>query len=56
MRERNYYASMMLETGEADALISGLTRNYKDTIKPCLEVIGISRKCEQSGRNVCDFV
>lgn len=40
MRERNYYGSMMLETGEADALISGLTRNYKDTIKPCLEVIG----------------
>lgn len=40
MRERNYYGSMMLENGEADAFISGLTRNYTDTIKPCLEVIG----------------
>ena len=40
MRERNYYGSMMVETGEADAFISGLTRNYPDTIRPCLEVIG----------------
>lgn len=40
MQERNYYGSMMLETGEADALISGLTRNYADTIKPALRIIG----------------
>lgn len=41
MRERNYFGSMMVETGEADALISGLTRNYPDTIRPALEVIGM---------------
>jgi malate dehydrogenase (oxaloacetate-decarboxylating)(NADP+) len=40
MRERNYFGSMMVETGAADAFISGLTRNYPDTIRPCLEVIG----------------
>jgi malate dehydrogenase (oxaloacetate-decarboxylating)(NADP+) len=40
MRERNYFGSMMVETGEADALISGITRNYRNTIKPALEVIG----------------
>ena len=40
MRERNYYGSMMVELGEADALISGITRNYPNTIKPALEVIG----------------
>ncbi len=40
MRERNYFGSMMLETGEADALISGISRNYRTTIKPALEVIG----------------
>ena len=40
MRERNYYGSMMVELGEADALISGITRNYPSTIKPALEVIG----------------
>ncbi len=40
MQERNYYGAMMVETGEADALISGLTRKYRDTIRPSLQVIG----------------
>ena len=40
MRERNYYGSMMVEIGDADALISGISRNYRSTIKPALEVIG----------------
>ncbi|MPR36795.1 NADP-dependent malic enzyme [Salmonirosea aquatica] len=37
---RNYYGAMMVENGEADAFISGLTRNYPDTIRPALHVIG----------------
>ena len=41
MRERNYFASAMVETGQADVMISGLTRNYKDTIRPALQVIGV---------------
>jgi malate dehydrogenase (oxaloacetate-decarboxylating)(NADP+) len=40
MQERNYYGSMMVQTGQADVLISGLTRNYATTIKPALSVIG----------------
>ena len=40
MRERNYFGAAMVETGQADALISGLTRNYPDTIRPALQVIG----------------
>jgi len=40
MRSRNYFGSAMVEVGEADALISGLTRNYRDTIRPALQVIG----------------
>ncbi|PCI99873.1 MAG: NADP-dependent malic enzyme [Flavobacteriales bacterium] len=40
MRSRNYFGSAMVEVGEADALISGLTRNYGSTIKPALQVIG----------------
>jgi malate dehydrogenase (oxaloacetate-decarboxylating)(NADP+) len=40
MRERNYFGCMMVETGEADAMISGLTKNYPDTIRPALQVIG----------------
>ena len=40
IRRRNYFGSMMVETGEADAMIGGLTRNYPDTIRPALHVIG----------------
>jgi malate dehydrogenase (oxaloacetate-decarboxylating)(NADP+) len=40
MRERNFFGSMMVETGEADALISGLTNNYPNTIRPALHIIG----------------
>lgn len=39
--ERNYFGAAMVETGEADGMISGLTRNYATTIKPALQVIGI---------------
>ena len=41
MRERNYFGSMMVETGDADALVSGLTKDYPKTILPALQVIGI---------------
>ncbi len=40
MRERNYFGAMMVENGEADALISGLTRQYPETIRPALQIIG----------------
>jgi malate dehydrogenase (oxaloacetate-decarboxylating)(NADP+) len=42
MRERNYFGTMMVETGKADALISGMTRNYGRVIRPALEVIGMA--------------
>lgn len=41
MRDRNYFGSMMVELGEADALISGLTKDYPKTILPALQVIGV---------------
>lgn len=41
MRDRNYYGAAMVQFGEADALISGLTKDYGSTIKPALQVIGI---------------
>lgn len=40
MRERNYFGSMMVELGEADAMISGITRSYPETIRPAIETIG----------------
>lgn len=41
MLDRNYYGAAMVQFGEADALISGLTKDYASTIKPALQVIGI---------------
>ncbi|WP_374949915.1 NADP-dependent malic enzyme [Mucilaginibacter sp.] len=38
--DRNYYGACMVQFGEADALISGLTKNYVSTIKPALQIIG----------------
>ena len=40
IRKRNYFGSMLVESGEADALVSGLTRNYPNVIRPALQVIG----------------
>lgn len=41
MYERNYYGMMMVETGDADAFITGLYTKYSNTIKVAKEVIGI---------------
>ena len=41
MKERPFYGCMMVENGQADALVSGLTRKYPDTIRPALEIIGM---------------
>lgn len=40
MRDRNYFAAMMVEMGDADALVSGLTKDYPKTILPSLQIIG----------------
>ena len=40
MRERNYFAAMMVNEGDADALISGYTTSYPKVVKPMLELIG----------------
>jgi malate dehydrogenase (oxaloacetate-decarboxylating)(NADP+) len=41
MKERNHFGAMMVETGAADAMISGLTRKYADPIRPALQIIGV---------------
>jgi malate dehydrogenase (oxaloacetate-decarboxylating)(NADP+) len=40
MQDRNYFASMMVEMGDADAIVSGLTQDYSKTILPSLQIIG----------------
>lgn len=43
MRERNHFGAMMVELGDADAMISGATRNYKDVLKPAIQTIGTEK-------------
>jgi malate dehydrogenase (oxaloacetate-decarboxylating)(NADP+) len=39
MRERNYFAAMMVNEGEADALVTGYSRSYPSVVKPMLQLI-----------------
>ena len=39
MRERNYFAAMMINEGEADTLVTGYSRSYPSVVKPVLELI-----------------
>ncbi|ELR69729.1 NADP-dependent malic enzyme [Fulvivirga imtechensis AK7] len=43
MRERNMFGCMLVEHNEADALISGLTKDYPKTILPALQIIGMEK-------------
>ncbi|OIQ29419.1 MAG: NADP-dependent malic enzyme [Bacteroidetes bacterium MedPE-SWsnd-G2] len=47
MRERNYFAAMMVNEGDADALISGYSRNYPSVVKPMLDLIGLAKGAER---------
>jgi len=44
MSNRNYFASMMVELGDADAFISGYSTKYASVLKPAIETIGIRKK------------
>ena len=41
MNKRNIFGSMMVRMGDADGLVSGVSQNYPDTIRPALQVIGV---------------
>lgn len=40
MRERNYFAAMMVNQGDADAMVSGFSRSYPSVVKPLMQLIG----------------
>jgi len=40
LRQRNYYASVMVKNGDADAMVSGVTYEYPEVIRPALQVFG----------------
>ncbi|MFT6244251.1 MAG: malate dehydrogenase (oxaloacetate-decarboxylating)(NADP+) [Salibacteraceae bacterium] len=43
MRERNHFGAMMVELGDADAMITGTTRNYRDVVRPALQIVGLQK-------------
>ncbi|WP_103069933.1 NADP-dependent malic enzyme [Aquimarina sediminis] len=43
MRERNYFAAMMVNEGDADALLSGYSRSYPTVVKPMMDLIGLAK-------------
>jgi malate dehydrogenase (oxaloacetate-decarboxylating)(NADP+) len=43
MRERNYFGAMMVNVGDADAMLSGYSRAYPSVVKPMLELIGMAK-------------
>lgn len=48
MRERNYFGAMMVNEGDADALISGFSRSYPSVVRPMLELIGLAQNATRA--------
>jgi len=44
--DRNVFASMMLHLGDADALVSGVTQHFADTIRPALQIVRVRRPAQ----------
>jgi len=49
VKDRSYYGLMMLETGEADAFVSGMERKYEATVRPALNIIEAEPNTKISG-------
>jgi len=47
MRDRNYFGAMMVETGEGDGVISGLTKDYSTALRPAIQVLGLDPQYEK---------
>ena len=45
--DRNYFGCLMVEEGFADGMVSGVTRNYPETLKPALEIIGLQKNVKK---------
>ncbi|MGO3707372.1 MAG: NADP-dependent malic enzyme [Mesonia hippocampi] len=43
LRERNYFAAMMVKRGDADAMLSGYSRAYPTVVKPIIDIIGLAK-------------
>ncbi len=55
MADPDYFASMMVHMGDANAMITGATQNYSDCVKPIFEIIGAGARKTASGLNLVIF-
>ena len=52
MHDGNYFASMMIDQGDADGMINGATTNYAEAVKPVLHTIGLAQDSVPAGLNI----
>ena len=52
MHDGNYFASMMIDQGDADGMINGATTNYAEAVKPVLHTIGLAKNSVPAGLNI----
>lgn len=52
MSDPNYFAAMMLDQGEADAMVNGATTNYAEAVKPILHTVGLAKGSVPAGLNM----
>src|SRR5690554_7893414 len=47
MRDRNYFGTMMVQSGDTDAMISRATRKYSDVLRPALQIVGTQKDVDR---------
>ncbi|MEQ1722297.1 MAG: NADP-dependent malic enzyme [Pseudobdellovibrio sp.] len=52
MNDPNYFASMMIDQGDADGMINGATTNYAEAVKPILHTVGLAKDSVPAGLNI----
>lgn len=52
MADPNYFASMMIDQGDADGMINGATTNYAEAVKPILHTVGVAKGSVPAGLNI----
>ncbi len=52
MADPNYFAAMMVHSGDADGMVTGATQNYADSVRPVLQLIGLHTNGVPAGMNI----
>ncbi len=52
MTDPNYFASMMIDVGDADGMVNGATTNYSEAVRPILHTIGLAKNHVPAGLNI----